>query len=242
MQRDGFEVGFHEAAPSRVRPEPLANAARNRRSAALAVCMRKTVFGWSALQAASGHHAPAIRRPTRASSARMLRRDVVERQFFSGRDRAPGKKDHVPAHHATEAIRIARVVDVSRRVSAAASVDAAACVQLTNAHFPASCHASGSFPIADPLAQQLADLAPRRESPRGKAAFPVNADRPATKRAAFGSPLPLVIATRLSSTPCACHSRRPRSWYLPRSEDRKRTSPTGFGCAVVWYRARCICP
>jgi hypothetical protein len=104
----------------------------------------------------------------------MLRRRVIERELLASRDIAPCKKQHVTVLYATEAVRVARVIDVSGRVAAAARIDAPAAVDLADPHFATSRHAARCFAIADPFADEFADFAARSERHCGKTAFAVD--------------------------------------------------------------------
>ena len=90
----------------------------------------------------------------------MLRRRVVERDLFAGLDVAQGEEEHVPARDAAEAVRLARMVDVGRRIASAARVDAPLVIELANPDLAAFRDATRCFAIADPLAEELTDLLP----------------------------------------------------------------------------------
>lgn len=104
----------------------------------------------------------------------MLRRCVIERQFFTWRDVAPREEEHVTVHHAAEAVRLARVVYVGGRVAAAARIDAPSIVELADADLAALRDTTSRFTIADSLAEQLADFSPRRQSLDGETSSAVD--------------------------------------------------------------------
>ena len=112
----------------------------------------------------SQHDAAAVRRSARAAAAWMLRWRVVQRDLFARRNVAKRKEQHVPACHAAEAIRRTRVINERGRIPSAARVDAPVVIELANADLAAFCDSSGCFPVADPLAEEFADLlaAPKR--------------------------------------------------------------------------------
>ena len=112
----------------------------------------------------------------------MLRRCVIERQFFTGRDIAAGEEEHVAVQDPTEAIRIARVIDVGGRIAPAARINAPAAIKLADADLAAFCDAARRFAIGDPFANQFADFSPRRQRREGEAAQPIDPGFPGDER------------------------------------------------------------
>ena len=129
-----------------------------------------------------GHHAATISGAAGAAPARMLRRRVIKRQFFTRCNVAAGEEEHVPVHDAAEAIRIARVIDVGGRVAAAARIDAPLIVQLADANLPAFRDTARSFPIADPFTEKFADLSTRRQWCEREAATSIDPRFPGDER------------------------------------------------------------
>ena len=105
----------------------------------------------------------------------MLRRGVVERDFFTGFDLAQGKEKHVPVHDPAEAIRRAGMIDECCRIAAAAGIDAPIVIQLADADLAAFRNPTRGFAVANFFAKELADFSARRQSGGGKTSFAIDA-------------------------------------------------------------------
>lgn len=106
----------------------------------------------------------------------MKRLLVVDRDLFAGLDVSQREEQNVVANDLHERVWDARVIDVVRAVSAAASVETEATVDFTDAQH-LSMRTTARFGVCDLLAGVFRDLASTFERYGGEAAFTVNGRR-----------------------------------------------------------------
>ncbi len=100
---------------------------------------------------------------------------VIDGNFFAGMNVSQSKEQYVPVQILHEGVRLARVIDVMRAVTAAAAIQAQTAVDVADAQDSAVAAAPGGFEIRDTLARVLGDLFAARKQHRSKAASAVDA-------------------------------------------------------------------
>jgi hypothetical protein len=108
----------------------------------------------------------------------MLRRRVIERQFFAFGDVAQRKEKKTTMTDAAEAVWLARMINVGRRVSTTTCINTPIIVHLTDSDLATARDSAPRLRIRDPFPEEFPHLLAAGQGTRSKTTLPIDARVP----------------------------------------------------------------